>query len=67
MPASTARLNALRITESLHRRAHQPMNGQPMNVQPMNGLTDFCTTGRLSELMNEDPRPNTYLLGLLLT
>jgi hypothetical protein len=57
MPASTARLNALRITESLHCRARQPMNG----------LTDFCTTGRLSKLMNEDLRPNTYLLGLLLT
>jgi hypothetical protein len=31
------------------------------------GLTEAPVTGRLVGLMNRDLRPNTYLLGLLLT
>jgi hypothetical protein len=30
-------------------------------------LTETSITGRLTELMNKDLRPNSYLLGLLLT
>jgi hypothetical protein len=30
-------------------------------------LTETSFTGRLTGLMNKDLRPNTYLLGLLLT